>query len=309
MDLGKISEKLKSMKAKRIMIQVPEGLKMKVQSFAQDLEDKGFEVFVSCEPCFGACDLMDTEAKELGCDVLLHIGHTDFGVKPKLPVIYEPYTFDADPLPALEKHGDEIKKYKKIGLVTTAQFLNTVEKVKTYLEQAGIKVLMHDQTRSGKQAQVLGCDYSAALPLQKNVDAFLYIGSGIFHPLGLALKTEKPVLALNIETFELQDMTERRDKLRKIKAFHIGQAQEADRFGILLTTKPGQMLLKQAENIKQALEDKGKKAYILVMNQVTPEKIMGVDVEILVNCSCPRMDEDFSLFKKPILNPEDINKI
>ncbi|MBU0530634.1 MAG: diphthamide synthesis protein, partial [Nanoarchaeota archaeon] len=76
-----------------------------------------------------------------------------------------------------------------------------------------------------------------------------------------------------------------------------------------LTTKPGQMILTKAEEIKKKLEEKGKRAYILVMNQITPEKILGIDVDVLINCACPRMDEDFALFKKPILNPEDVDKI
>ncbi|MBU0530250.1 MAG: diphthamide synthesis protein, partial [Nanoarchaeota archaeon] len=236
-DKERIIGELKKLGAKRVLIQAPEGLKTKLHEFIQELEGQGLVVFASCDPCFGACDLADTEAKQIDC-VLLHIGHTDFGVKPKVPVIYEPYNIDADPIPLIKKHEECIKKHKSICLVTTSQFLGVIEPAKNYLESLGIQVLLHKQTRSGKQGHILGCDYSAALPLENDVDCFLYIGSGIFHPLGLALKTEKHVLSLNLETGELDDMTDKKNKLQRIKAYNIGVAQDADKFGILLTTKP-----------------------------------------------------------------------
>jgi len=39
-----------------------------------------------------------------GCDVIVHIGHVDFGVKTCLPVVYEPYEFSFDPVPLLVKN-------------------------------------------------------------------------------------------------------------------------------------------------------------------------------------------------------------
>ena len=45
------------------------------------------------------------------------------------------------------------------------------------------------------------------------------------------------------------------------------------------------------------------------MYLIIPEKLLGLNLDILVNCACPRMNEDFKLFKKPILNPEDIESL
>jgi diphthamide biosynthesis enzyme Dph1/Dph2-like protein len=42
-------------KAKRIFIQVPEGLKPGVRNLVDFLGKKGFEIFISIEPCFGSC--------------------------------------------------------------------------------------------------------------------------------------------------------------------------------------------------------------------------------------------------------------
>jgi len=108
-------ESLESVKSigRRVYLQVPEGLKTKVQEIAGNLEKEGLEVFVSCEPCFGACDIRDWEAKALGCDVILHVGHTDFGVKSKVPVVYEPYRIEYNIVPVLEKIEALFKEAEK----------------------------------------------------------------------------------------------------------------------------------------------------------------------------------------------------
>ncbi len=309
LDINRIKKELEKHKAKRVFLQIPEGLKNKVQEIVSQLEEKELEVFLSMDPCYGACDIQEDQALRLGCEAIIHIGHSDFGVKTKLPVIYEPYEIELDPVPLLKKHKKELKEYKRMGLLTTAQFLKTIEPSKKFLEKEGIKVFLEPNIRSGKEGHVLGCDYSAVLPIEKDADCFLYLGSGLFHPLGLALKTEKPVLFLDFETGELKNMAKEKERLERIKAYYLEEAKDAKNFGILLTVKPGQMLLRQAERIKTLLEKKGKKSWILVMDQITPEKLLGLNLDILVNCACPRMNEDFKLFKKPILNPEDIESL
>ena len=61
----KTLQKLKKMRAKNILIQIPEGLKTKALDIITFLEKNGFNAAISCEPCFGACDLRDHELKYL----------------------------------------------------------------------------------------------------------------------------------------------------------------------------------------------------------------------------------------------------
>ena len=88
---------------RRIYLQIPEGLKTSVQDLVAFLESEGFTVFLSVEPCFGACDLREHEARMLKCDVILHIGHSDFGVRTKMPIIYEHYGIDINAKPFLKR--------------------------------------------------------------------------------------------------------------------------------------------------------------------------------------------------------------
>ncbi len=305
--------KVKEAGAKKIFLQAPEGLKPSVLDIAKKLEEggKGVEVLVSCDPCFGACDLRDREAKSLGCDMLVHVGHTELKLrrKPFVPVIYEEYELDFDPVPLLRQHLHFLKPCKKICLVTITQYLSSLEPAKKFLEANGKKVFLGQPNVAKYPGQVLGCDYSAAEPFDRLVDCFLYLGTGRFHPIGLATRVSKPVLVLDYELGTLENMHRERGILLRIRAAQIEKAKESQNFGILVSTKPGQEGLGTAEKVKRKLEKLGKSAWILVMDEITPGKLMGMKLDILVNCACPRLTDDFRQFKKPILNPEDVGKL
>jgi len=278
------------------ILQVPDGMKRKALKIADDLGD----VLIDCESCFGACDLAVQEAKVLGCDKIVHYGHSKI-IETDIPVEYVELRQDYDPMPVLKKHSI---KEKKIGLVSTLQFLGSLEKARKYLEEKG-KVV---KIGNGKfnQGQILGCDVSAAKSIEKDVEAFLYIGSGNFHPLGLAMQTEKPVYFLDVEKGEITVVD--KEKFLKQKYAAIALAKDAKTFGILVSVKPGQLNLKLAKEIKKKLEAKGKKAYILVFNEIKPEKLIGLELDCYVNTACPRIAIDNRTdFKKPILNPDEID--
>jgi 2-(3-amino-3-carboxypropyl)histidine synthase len=273
---------------------------MRALEILEYFEKNGIKCFLSIEPCFGACDLRDEEAKKLGCDLLIHIGHEDFGLKTVLPVIYETYEIDFNPIKLLKKNFDKLN-FKKITLVSSIQFLPSLRKAKKFLESRGKIVYI-----AGK---ILGCDQSPALKFEKKTDCYLFIGSGIFHPLAIAVKTEKPVFVLDIELSRFIDMEEYKKRYEKIKFAQIEKAKEFKNFGIFLSTKKGQFNLRVAEEVKAKIESKGKNAYIIVGDQITPEKIAGLKIDCIINTACPRISEDFKNFGKIILNPDDVDKI
>jgi len=281
------------------ILQVPDGLKRKTLEIADELGD----VLIDCESCFGACDLAIQKAKVLGCDKIIHYGHSKL-IDSDIPVEYVELRQDYDPVPVLEKDLDKIKE-EKIGLISTLQFLDSLEKAKKFLEEKG-KIV---KIGKGKfyPGQILGCDITSAMTIEKDVEAFLYIGSGKFHPLGTALKTEKPVYVLDVEKNEISDLKELKEKFLKQKYAAIALAKDAKKFGILVSVKPGQLNLELAKEIKNNLEGKGKKAYILIFNEIKPEKLEGLKLDCYINTACPRITiENRTEFKKPILNPYEL---
>ncbi|MEM5844180.1 MAG: diphthamide biosynthesis enzyme Dph2 [Candidatus Aenigmatarchaeota archaeon] len=292
-------QKLKRIKAKRVFVQFPEGLKLKIQEISKKLKEY-FEVVLCLEPCFGACDIRDEEAKRLGCDAILHIGHEKILKRASLPVVYWEYFIDANPLPTLEKNFEKIQHFEKIGIVTSIQFVKTVKKVKEFLEKKGKKVFTHKALQH--PSQILGCNLEAAKAIEKKVDCFLCISAGKFYGLGLVLKTNKPVFCLDLERGEIYSLEDFKRKIEKIIAWNKVQFKEARKIGILVSWKRGQ-LNKNFFKIKDRLEKEGKEVYILAMDEITPEKIEGLSLDFLINLACPRIGiDDLEKYKIPILN-------
>ncbi len=197
-------KELKRLKAKRVFIQYPEGIKKKIQDIAKRLEKEGFETIICLQECYGACDIRDEEASRVECDVILHIGHEPVVRDTKLPVVYWEYFLDVDPLPALEKQFDKLKDYHKIGLITSLQFVKTVPIVKQYLEKRGKKVFVHKSLQY--PGQVLGCRLDAGKAIDDKVDCFLCISAGKFYGEGGLIYLNKPIFNLDLERNEIYDM-------------------------------------------------------------------------------------------------------
>jgi 2-(3-amino-3-carboxypropyl)histidine synthase len=297
--MREVIKKLRKINAKKIFIQFGEGLKPKIQEIAKELEEEGFQVILCLEPCFGACDIRDTEAKLLGCDTILHIGHEKFIKKTSLPVVYWEYFIEADPIQILEKEFEKLGNFNKIGLITSVQFVKLVQKVKEYLEKKGKEVFVHKSLQY--PGQILGCDLRAAKAIEEKVDCFLCISAGKFYGLGVVLITDKPVLNLDLEKGEIYSLEDFREKTRKIIAWNKSLFNEAKKIGILVSWKKGQ--LRNSFQIKKNLEKIGKEVYVLAMDEITPEKIEGLKLDFLINLACPRIAiDDLAKYKIPIIN-------
>ena len=81
---------------------------------------------------------------------------------------------------------------ERIGLITTVQFLDFIDDFKAFLERSKKKVFIGKE-RQKYNAQLLGCDQGAANSIKDDVDAYIYFGTGKFHPLGVVLATGKDV--------------------------------------------------------------------------------------------------------------------
>lgn len=284
------------------LLQFPEGLVTR----ALELADQEGDSIIYGETCYGACDLPIHPAKSLGCDKIIHFGHSEF-VKSDVPVEYRELKEDFDPIPILEKEFNKIKE-SKIGLVSTLQFLDSLEKAKEFLESKGKQALIGKGTFN--DGQILGCDISAAKSVDDKVDTFLYIGSGKFHPLGLSLETKKKVWILDVEKQKIDDLEQVKEKFMKQKYAAIALCKDAKKFGILVSIKTGQLKIDLAKKIKDDLVKRRKKAYIIVFDEIKPEKLIGYDLDCYINTACPRIViEDRTTFEKPILNPDELGEM
>ena len=192
---------------------------------------------------------------------------------------------------------------KKIGLITSVQFTDYIKKIKNFLEQNNKKIFVAKGNQK-HPAQILGCDLSAGEKINSKVDAFLYIGDGRFHPLGLAMKTSKDVFSFNplnnhFSKIKKDEINNHKKTLRIKKIRFLS----AENIGILVSTKPGQNKLKKALQIKNKLEKKHKKCYIFCFETLNLNELENFPfIEFWLNTACPRIEDD----SKIILNFEEI---
>src|SRR3989344_8175384 len=85
---------------------------------------------------------------------------------------------------------------KNIGIITTVQHVHKINELIEFLKKNNKNPIIN-KNKQKYPGQILGCDVSNAELIKDKVDCFLYIGSGNFHPIEAALKTDKKVYCYN----------------------------------------------------------------------------------------------------------------
>jgi 2-(3-amino-3-carboxypropyl)histidine synthase len=184
---------------------------------------------------------------------------------------------------------------KTLGLVTTIQYIDELPRIRQYLSKQGIKAELG--------GQVLGCDASAADKLKS--ETILYIGSGEFHQIGIAIRTNKKVFKLHPESMNITEITpEQIEKSQKKKKGMLLKFHTAKTIGVLLSTKSGQSTVQggkaRAERLHSQFPDK--KFYYFTADTLAANELDNFPfIECWLNTMCPRLMEDIN-----VLNIEDI---
>jgi 2-(3-amino-3-carboxypropyl)histidine synthase len=299
----RIKQEIIKLNAKRVLLQLPEGLKPETPRLAKIVEKAGALPIVSGDPCYGACDLADSEAEDLGVDLVLHFGHAKLLKHEKVPTLYLEARATVAVESAVVSSLPLLTGYSKIGLATTVQHVQTLDMVRELLVRAGKVVVVGDAGRLAYPGQIIGCDFSNVKSVVKDVDAFLFVGGGRFHALGVALATSKPTVVADPFVGAAYSVHEEVKKILKQRYACIEEAEHAKIFGILISLKPGQKHLDEALRIKNTLERMGKAACLFAVREVLPDVILEFpSIEAYVNTACPRISlDDASKFRKPVL--------
>jgi 2-(3-amino-3-carboxypropyl)histidine synthase len=204
---------------------------------------------------------------------------------------------------AVEKAVPMLEKWRRIGLATTVQHVQTLDEVREILTRVGKTVVVGDTGRLSYPGQVIGCDYSNAVSIAKDVEAFLFVGGGRFHAIGVALSTSKPTIVADPYDTTAASMDTEAEKILKQRWAQIEEARKAKTFAVLVGLKPGQKRMDEALQLKEKLEKEEKTTYLLAIKDVTPEALMEFPtIEAFVNTACPRISlDDAARFKKPVL--------
>ena len=294
--LRKIKEDERYRSARSIAVQLPEGMKRGIRDIVKEFDGKEL-VFIG-DPFWGACDIPQNG----NWDLLIQFGHSPI---PNLGsysnVIFEEIQEDLD----FELDVARIP-FKSLILTSNVTYSNSLPEIKRKLEEGGLEVtLRKGDSRVFYPGQILGCNISAARGTENNV---LFIGEGMFHPLGIALGLqEKNVLAFNPKTGEYVDMENEKRRFLSQRYSAIDFASRSKRFGIIVSTKVGQTRYSLARVAYKILEEAGKSPFIITLDLVRDEELLNFPAEVYVNTACPRVTiEDYGTFSRPVITFYDL---
>ncbi len=300
-------EAARRQKAHRVVLQVPAGLVRDAHELAARLRKEiGVPVDVAARPCFGACDPPQRDEAPRA-DLAIVLGHAPIpnvrAVRPTFFVEMRSPAGDPEHLAGLVA---EARVPRRLGLVASVQHLDLLPRFADALSSRGFEVAIgRGDRRLAYAGQALGCNYTGAEEVARNVDAFLFLGTGQFHPIGLAFAVEKPVYTLDPARGELEPPIDRAALVAR-RQLLVASTRDARSWGILVSTFTGQNRSPTALALQARARAHGREAEILLSARIDPADLVGRNLDAYVCTACPRIAlDDSSNYPRPVLTPPE----
>ena len=298
---------LRSASPRRIVLQVPAGLVRNAGELASRLRDQvGVPVDLASRPCFGACDPPAPDEAPRA-DVAVVVGHAPIPNVPSVrPTFFVEMRETAGEADALARTVAAAEVPKRLGLVASVQHLDLLPSLATALRGCGYSPFVgRGDRRLAYAGQALGCNYTGAEEVAHDVEAFLFVGTGRFHPVGLAFAVDRPVWSIDPRRGELEPPVDRAGLIRR-RQLLVASVRDAQRWGILVSTFVGQNRSPTALALQARARARGRSAEILLSQRVDPSDLLGRDLDAFVNTACPRIAlDDSASYPRPVLTPPE----
>lgn len=304
---------------KRVLIQLPEGVKSQAPRIAREIESRcKAEVIISGDPNWGACDIPVHEARRVGASLIVHYGHYPYSYHPVqrdegVEVLYIPMEYSEQlPVEVVDNITALLmgRGLRAPAVVSTAQHLREAKRLVGELRSRGIGAQL-PEAYGTPPGLIIGCDYRAVAGTvaSASIDSVVIIAGGLFHALGAALSTDKPVIQVDPYRREVKPLDGLREEWLKKRYGVIYRALSAVSWGIWVGALYGQMRFDLARRLASAIEKRGGRYFLFYSRYVTPREILSVDsddIDAHVVTSCPRVPIDdftFTDYNKPVLTP------
>ncbi|HNZ51879.1 MAG: 2-(3-amino-3-carboxypropyl)histidine synthase [Candidatus Diapherotrites archaeon ADurb.Bin253] len=297
----KLRKHLEKIKPKRVLVQLPEGVKQNSFELLEFFEKLKIEAIFSGETCWGGCAVAVEEAKSVKADLIVHFGHSEF-MKVNFPVIYIPIKDELNLESLLKKSLFELKSFKNIGLSCSVQHIHDLKNILEFYENNGKKVIVSKKKGNvSGEGQVVGCQYFGLKEIQDKVDCFVVVGNN-FHSMGAALAVDKPVFLIDVYNNEIKNMNGVKDKILRQRILSVEKFKDAKKIGIIIGVKQGQQF-GSYKYLKDRFIKLGKEVVVLTINEFSPDKLVNFyNIDGFVELACPRIaTDDFARYKKPII--------
>jgi len=328
-EIHKTIWRLRTGNVSRLALQFPEGLLL----YATTLADI-FKVFVPSikdvvilgDVTYGACCVDDYAATALGCDFLVHYGHSCL-VPVSMTTCKTLYVF-VDILFDEEHLVQSIRKNfpnrtDKIALAGTIQFASAIGKVRETLRPF-YECFDVGRTKPLSPGEVLGCTApslgdgevmgarsgdSMGEEGKKAHDAIVFVADGRFH-LEAMMIANPNVPAYRYDPYERVLTREYYDHvgMQNVRKSMILRAKKAKKFGLILGTLGRQGNPAVLARLERLFESRNKETVVLLISEISPERIASLSenggIDAFVQVACPRLSIDWGeAFIVPVLTP------
>ncbi|KAH8379604.1 hypothetical protein KR009_005982 [Drosophila setifemur] len=332
-ELHKTVWRIREMKAKRVALQLPEGLLMYAMVIADIVERfTTADTVIMGDVTYGACCVDDYTAKALGADLLVHYGHSCLipvdqttGIK----VLYIFVDIKIDPLHFLDSVKLNFRpEVGQIALVSTIQFVTTLQAASSELKAAGYDVIV-PQAKPLSPGEILGCT-SPQLP--ETTKMIIYLGDGRFHLESAMIANPllkvcalasiyvifitdflKLFQAYKYDPYEKKFTIEQYDHkaMQDLRLDAVQRSKKARRIGIILGTLGRQGSSRVHRFLEKRLHAKGIETTTVLLSEIFPQKLaLFADIDAFVQIACPRLSIDWgSAFSQPLLNPYELSVV
>ncbi|XRB03064.1 2-(3-amino-3-carboxypropyl)histidine synthase subunit [Pycnococcus provasolii] len=329
-EIDKTLARVNKDKAKRIALQLPEGLAMFALTLADLVETFGgpqveFAIVLG-DVAYGACCVDDLNAKALGADLLVHYGHSclvpvDCTV---IPVMYVFVTIAVD----VEHLVESIKLTSPvIGPSTRWALAGTVQF--THALPAARALLAAEETEDGQKAYPCMCDRRGAVPQAKplspgevlgctapsvpNLDAFVFVADGRFHmeammmanPNATAFRYDPYVKEMVREEYDHTGMRQsRRHAVEEAR----GRLERGGTAVALFGTLGRQGNPRLVKHVVERIEEESSRARVVLMAELRPDRLKALGADVYVQVACPRLSIDWGdeVGDAPLLTPYEV---
>lgn len=308
-EIPKTIHRIRTLNAKRVALQMPEGLLMFATTISDILTQfcPGAETLVMGDVTYGACCIDDYTARALGCDLLVHYAHSCLipVSTTKIPTLYVFVDITIDTKHLIATLTRNISPGKTIAMVSTVQFSNTLHLIKPDLELEGLKVII-PQVAPLSKGEILGCTAPKLSDPNQTVDIILYLGDGRFH-IEAAMIANPSIPTYRYDPYSRRLTREEysHDEMLDSRSSAISQAKTAKKWGLILGALGRQGNPHTLTLIENHLNERGIPFINLLLSEIFPGKLaLFDDVECWVQIACPRLSIDWGhAFARPLLTP------
>lgn len=222
--------------AKRVALQMPEGLLMYATTIADIIEIiTEADVIIMGDVTYGACCIDDFTAKALDVDLLVHYGHSCLIPIDRTSSVKFLYVFvdiKIDPEHFIETIKFNFNIDQKLAFVSTIQFVTTLNTSAEKLRDIGYSVVI-PQVKPLSSGEILGC----TAPYLNNVDVIVYLGDGRFH-LESIMIANPTLKAYRYDPYQKKFTEEgySHELMKENRAAAINKAKNMQTYGVILGT-------------------------------------------------------------------------